>query len=230
MAYVLLLAGCSTTQTLEWKGGKVLMSEERRFGGLPHIWELRVVSGKSEMDALRKKGWKVADGSAMLSINWQRVDGTALKYVIHQDGGADTYLMKRPVLIQSAAPVAAAPPPFHPKLITNLGITPDGSWRIGASETNLDLTDSQGSSIGWGLGSSHEWETQPGWFVFIETESRVWAYNGDRDHMLMLTAEWSRGNGASGSTYWERGFPCTVPIEVFSRLAKPAQEAIRKDE
>jgi hypothetical protein len=222
----IFLAGCgSPIRTLEWRGGKVLMTEGRHFGRPPLTWELKVVSTAAEKDALRKAGWKLADGPAMLSINWQRVDGTALHYVLHQEGGADTFLMKRKVDGQTAGLTLAAPPPFRPMLITSLGTatSPNGRWQVEISENAINLSHSpNGGSVGF-TPDSHGWTTHPGWFVFLENESRVWAYDGDR--MLYLQTFTSSSN-TSG---WEircGDFPCHVPAEVFSRLSKQKQKDI----
>jgi hypothetical protein len=140
---------------------------------------------------------------------------------------------------QTAAPTVAAPPPFRPMLITTLGTktSPDGTWRIGVSETSLDLSrsaaysDGKGLTVsGWtttGFGTASPWMAHAGWFVFIESKSRVWAYDGDRT--LILDAYTSFGTNSSGATYSSR-FPCAVPTEVFSRLSEPAQKDIQKHE
>ena len=142
------------------------------------------------------------------------------------------------VHIQTAAPTVAAPPPFRPMLITSLGTntTPDGTWRIAVSEASLDLSRSAAAhgegwrSSGWtttGFGTASPWTAHTGWFVFIESESRVWAYDGDR--LLILKAYTSNGRDSS-STIYDSRFPCAVPTAVFSRLSEPAQKAIEKHE
>jgi hypothetical protein len=137
---------------------------------------------------------------------------------------------------QRAAPTVAAPPPFRPMLITTLGTntSSNGTWRIGVSETSLDFTHLIAASDGRGFtmsGSStvspQGWRAQAGWFVFIESESRVWAYDGNRK--LTLQAETVSGNNSTGATYSSR-YPCAVPVEVFSRLSEPAQKAIKPHE
>jgi hypothetical protein len=62
------------------------------------------------------------------------------------------------------------------------------------------------------------WKTQPGpgWFAFIENESRVWAYDGDRHVNLMIATP---GHAeCSGPP-----FSCAVPPPVFFRLSEPAK-------
>jgi hypothetical protein len=139
---------------------------------------------------------------------------------------------------QTAAPTVAARPPFRPMLITTLGTntTPDGTWRIAVSEASLDLSRSHAAhgegwtTSGWtttGFGTASPWTAHAGWFVFIESEFRVWAYDGDR--RLILKTYTSSGVNSS-STIYDSGFPCVVPTEVFSRLSEPAQKAIEKHE
>jgi hypothetical protein len=131
---------------------------------------------------------------------------------------------------------AAAPPPFHPMLITTLGTktSPDGIWRIGVSESSLDLSrsaaynDGKGMMMsGWtttGFGTTSPWTAHAGWFVYIESEFRVWAYDGDRS--LILQTETPSGPNSGGTTYSGR-FPCAVPAEVFSRLPEQKQKEIQ---
>jgi hypothetical protein len=123
-------------------------------------------------------------------------------------------------------------------LVTTFGTnaTPDGTWRIGVSEASLDLSRSaaaQGegwTTTGWTTTSLSNadgaWRCHAGWFVFTESESRVWAYDGDRNvHLLVYT---SSGKVSSSVFYDSRNkFPCAVPAEVFSRLSESAQKMIQ---
>ena len=106
---------------------------------------------------------------------------------------------------QPTAPTVAASPPFRPMLITTLGTnnSADGTWRIGVSERSLDLSrfhSAQGEgwkSSGWtttGFGTNSLWTAHPGWFVYIESKSRVWAFDGDR--RLILEAYTSTGTNS----------------------------------
>jgi hypothetical protein len=142
----------------------------------------------------------------------------------------------RVVPSQTTPSNVAAPPPFRPMLITTLGTnaTPDGTWRVAVSEASLDLSHSYAAhgegwtTSGWtttGFGTASPWTAQPGWFVFIESESRVWAYDGDR--RLILKTYTSSGVNSSSCVY-DSGFPGAVPAEVFSRLSEPARKAIKK--
>lgn len=137
---------------------------------------------------------------------------------------------------QTAAEIFAAPAPFPPMLITMLGTntTPDGTWRIGVSETSLDLSHSAAehgegwTTTGWtttSLNSDGAWRCHEGWFVFTESNSRVWAYDGDQHVYLLVCA--SSGKNSSSVLYDSHaGFPCAVPPVVLSHLSEPAQKFI----
>jgi hypothetical protein len=140
----------------------------------------------------------------------------------------------RPVQTQ-----AAAPPPFQPMLITTFGTKtmPDGIWRIKVLESSLDLSRSAAYSYGkgmtisgWtttGFDTASPWKAHAGWFVYTESDSRAWAYDGDRN--LILDVEKPNGPNSSGTIYSSQ-FPCTVPAEVFSRLSKQKQKEIATNE
>ena len=136
----------------------------------------------------------------------------------------------------TAAPTVAAALPFRPMFVTTPGThtSSDGSWRIGVSESSLDLSrsiahsDGKGfTSSGWSTISPQGWKAQAGWFVFVESESSVWAYDGDRK--LLLQTETSSGNHSTAATY-SRGFPCAVPAEVLARISESARKTIKLHE
>jgi hypothetical protein len=117
-------------------------------------------------------------------------------------------------------------------LVTTFGThtSSDGRWRIGVSDSSVDLShsfahnDEQGGSVsGWSTISPQGWKPQAGWYVFVESESRVWAYDGDRK--LLLDSELFSGNQSTGAIY-ENNFPCAVPAEVLARISEPARKAI----
>jgi len=205
----LLLAGCSTpVRTLESKDGKMTMTEQRSGGRPPLVWDFQEVPSKAEATALRQSGWK-------------------LESVIHSDNGPDMFLMKRK---SNAQPGAIWPPPaFRPLLVTTFGTnnTPDGTWQISVSETSADLSRKTVVHEGMSARSTispGDWKPRPGWFVFAENESRVWAYDGDR--MLFLDVETVNGSDVRGVNYCNSGFPCPVPPEVLARLSEPARKAL----
>ncbi len=136
---------------------------------------------------------------------------------------------------QSPAPTVAALPQFHPLLITVFGThsSPDGSWKIGVSEAAIDFSRPGSGGVSF-TPDSRGWRAQAGWFVFIESESRVWAYDGDR--RLYLDTETSNGKnsyvnaiycGVFRGTNFDSNFPCAVPSEVISHLPQQKQKQIQ---
>ncbi len=124
----------------------------------------------------------------------------------------------------------AARPDFKPMFIDSPGApsTPDGRWRIniGPAGQFIDLTYHElpkdgWSAAAWNIVSPDDWKAHPGWFVFMETESRVWAYAGDR--LLVLVVEEPNKKATLNSHY-----PCAVPKEVFERLSAAAQKDVLK--
>ncbi len=125
-------------------------------------------------------------------------------------------------------------------LLTVLGTntSPDGTWRIGVSETTLDLSRSAAAhgegwtSSGWtttSLNTDGAWRCHPGWLVYTESESKVWAYDGDRKVVLEIYE--SVGRDSKSALYDSRAkFPCAVPGEVFSRLSEAARKDIQARE
>lgn len=112
-------------------------------------------------------------------------------------------------------------PAFEPKIISSFGngtkTVTNGSWRITVSETSLQLSR-PGSS------ERYPWNAHTGWFVFIESSSRVWAYDGDQ--WLLLSTVGTSHNSEGWTDYDSPKFPCAVPSEVYSRLSAAAQKAI----
>jgi hypothetical protein len=86
------------------------------------------------------------------------------------------------------------------------------------------------TTTGWTtttLNTDSSWKCHAGWFVFTESESRVWAYDGDR---LVILLAYASSEKSSSSTIYDRRFPCAVPFEVFSRLSETAQKHIQTNE
>ncbi|MCX6902888.1 MAG: hypothetical protein NTW03_05320 [Verrucomicrobia bacterium] len=53
---------------MEFKDGKLSMTEEGRCGSPPSTWELKEVSSAAEMNTLRQSGWKLTDGTVRNSV------------------------------------------------------------------------------------------------------------------------------------------------------------------
>ncbi len=116
-------------------------------------------------------------------------------------------------------------------LVTSFGTntTVDGSWRITASETSVDLSHSNAydngtgfKMTGWTTISPGGWKSHQGWFVYAETDSQIWAYDGNRT--LFLDTESGTPPNLRGVNYCNSHFPCAVPPEVLSRLSEPARK------
>ena len=127
---------------------------------------------------------------------------------------------------QTPAQPMATPAPTRSLFITTRGshTSPDHRWRVAVSEDDGSLHLSRLTDSGSATTSPHGWTAQAGWFAFIENESRVWAYDGDRA-LYLLTAT-QESSGLSGP----RRFPCAVPPQIFSRLSEPARGAIEPHE
>ncbi len=74
--------------------------------------------------------------------------------------------------------------------------------------------------------SPADWKAKTGWFVFIESDERIWAYDGGSSLDLLATKIGKLG--PTLTSYGSSSFPCPVPAEVFARLTPEAQKAIKK--
>ena len=147
-----------------------------------------------------------------------------------------------PMHAQTAAPTAALPP-FQPMLISNFctQTSPDGTWRIEVSETNVAVSRFPGlTGAGWParakageLTLSIPWTAHTGWLVFAENnDRRVWYYDGDQLLFLFTFGEetwnkesWTGGNSGEGPFYGDPGTP--VPAEVFTRMSEKARKMVQ---
>ena len=109
-------------------------------------------------------------------------------------------------------------------LVTTFGeFSATGSaWTVRTSEGAVSM--SRPRPFGAVSVSPSRWRTVPGWFVFIESDERVWAFDGV-DYLFLLTVD-ERGT----ASYGPRGFPCRVPRAVYSRLSASAQKGIKNHE
>ena len=120
--------------------------------------------------------------------------------------------------------------PFRPMLIRDFGAntSSDGSCRVTVSEQSVEVSNFSSHSAPGSTSSNwtstaftNNW--RPGWFVYIEDPSRVWAYDGDRN--LFLRTYFSDGIHSTGTVYSAR-YPSAVPGEVFSRLSEQKQKTL----
>ena len=145
------------------------------------------------------------------------------------------------------APPPAASSVASPELITAFGPhqAADGLLNIVVSETDgkLEVQHRQhfdklpvthpivGQIASWRNASimttvsKPSWKAHTGWFVFVENQSRVWAYDGVGDLWLLVTD--AQGNSAG---YGPGSLPNPVPDPVWSRLSAAVKNQIERHE
>ncbi len=117
---------------------------------------------------------------------------------------------------------------FEPMMVTRYGTrtTSDGTWRIGVAEHSLDLSHaviSQGKdfvSSGWVTDSPSGWKARGGWFVYVESPGKVWAFDGGAVLYFLQV------KGNKGTLYGASNLPCRPPKEVYSRLSIPVKRDV----
>jgi len=120
------------------------------------------------------------------------------------------------------------------RFITTFGgvSSSDCPWEVSVSATNQafhisyrdDTITNVSSRVS--VDSPSDWRAKSGWFVFIESNERIWAYDGSSSLFLQVAAPSKLG--PTCTSYGSRSFPCPVPDEVLARLTPDAQKAIKK--
>ena len=106
-------------------------------------------------------------------------------------------------------------------------------WTVRVSETNRTFQisyryDSGTNGTGYiNFSSPADWHAQPGWFIFAENNERIWAYDGGGNLFLQSAVPYILGPRCA--SYGPSYFPYAVPGEVFGRLSKHTQDAIKDD-
>ena len=118
------------------------------------------------------------------------------------------------------------------RFITTFGgvSSSDCPWVVSVSDTNQAFHISyrySGTNYSGSLNSDSpsNWKAKTGWFVFIESDARIWAYDGGSG--LDLLAVKFEKLDPTLTSYGSVSFPCSVPAEVFARLTPEAQKAIK---
>ena len=118
------------------------------------------------------------------------------------------------------------------RFITTFGgvSSSDCPWVVNVSDTNQAFYISyrySGTNYSGSLSadSPSNWKAKTGWFVFIESDARSWAYDG-ASGLDLLTVKFEKLDPTLTS-YGSVSFPCSVPAEVFARLPPEAQKAIK---
>lgn len=101
------------------------------------------------------------------------------------------------------------------------------SWRVRVSTDELQIhsIEPSGGSIST---SPANWRAGQGWFAFIENEQRVWAYDGDRQ--LLLVEMERDGDHSKMTASGPTQFSSAVPPQVLQRLTDEARNAIKTPE
>jgi hypothetical protein len=90
--------------------------------------------------------------------------------------------------------------------------------RVSAADRKLQI--SRKMALGNTGMSPSNWVAKTGWFVFLESDERAWAYDGDKNLVLVQITP-------KGSTvYGPSNFPCPVPEAVFVRLKEDAKKLL----
>ena len=121
------------------------------------------------------------------------------------------------------------------RFITTFGgiSSSDSPWEVQVSAADKTFHISYryapdtNSSASVSVDSSSDWKARTGWFVFIENNERVWAYDGGSS--LFLQSAKTAKLGPTCTSYGPRSFPCPVPDVVLSRLSPEARKAIKSD-
>jgi len=133
--------------------------------------------------------------------------------------------------------VLAPPTVLTNQLLTTFGEhLVGGTWEVRVPEQERTLE--VGSHWKWQLSDEAHtagfnskpsgWRAQAGWFVLVENDLRVWAYDGDRD---LLLYEFTRTpTGGAGCWSGPTKFGCAVPEAVLTRLSDAARKAIKPND
>jgi serine/threonine-protein kinase len=93
-------------------------------------------------------------------------------------------------------------------------------WSVRVSAEDRKLQISRKMALGSTGMSPDKWRARDGWFVFLENAERAWAFDGERDLILVrITPE--------GSTVYDlANLPCPVPEPVRFRLSDTARKLL----
>jgi hypothetical protein len=99
-------------------------------------------------------------------------------------------------------------------------VPPDSQWTVKVDSTDRKLKVTRQTGILTSSTSPSQWQANAGWFVYVDLDDRVWAYDGDRELCIFeLTDDGERLFGIN--TY-----PRRVPPEVRGRMSAAAQKRL----
>jgi hypothetical protein len=142
---------------------------------------------------------------------------------------------------QASAPVYSPPAATGtlrtlapPTVVTNQLITTFGEHPVGGIWTVRVPVEDRSVEVGayGGFTKPSGWRAQAGWFVLVENDRRVWAYDGDRNLLLFEVTRNPEGSpeGSVGSLSGPTKFGCPVPEAVLTRLSDAARKAIKRND
>jgi hypothetical protein len=125
---------------------------------------------------------------------------------------------------------AAAPPVVETKqFITTFGEhSVGGVWKVRVPRDDRTVeVGAYGASM-----RPDGWRAQDAWFILVENDRRVWAYDGDRDLLLFDAIKNPEGSpaGSFGSMQGPTRFNCPVPEAVLTRISDAARKAIKPND
>ena len=95
-------------------------------------------------------------------------------------------------------------------------MSPDRTWTVTLTDTPPGLVVERDTVVLEIVDSPVDWNTSEGAFVFFDSDSRVWAYDGDARSFIVAQE-------SDTTTFWEfETWPKAVPVEVVSRVGESA--------
>ena len=124
-------------------------------------------------------------------------------------------------------------PAAPPAVVTSQLITTFGEHSVGGIWKVRVPRDARTVEVGaYGASTQPDgWRARDGWFVLVENDRRVWAYDGDLDLLLFDATKNPEGGpaGSVGSLQGPTRFNCPVPEAVLTRISDAARKAIKRN-
>jgi hypothetical protein len=148
------------------------------------------------------------------------------------------YLLSFPLIAFLAAGCAhqkeQASAPAPPAVVTNQFVTTFGEHSVGGIwKVRVPRADRTVEVGAYGASMRPDgWRAQDGWFVLVENDRRVWAYDGNLGLLLFDAIKNPEGSaaGSFGSMQGPTRFNCPVPEAVLTRISDAARKAIKPND
>jgi hypothetical protein len=118
----------------------------------------------------------------------------------------------------------------RPAVVTNQFITSFGEHSVGVWKVRVPRGDRTVEVGAYDASMQpEEWRAQDGWFVLVESDRRVWAYDGDLALLLFDVVKNPEGGpaGSVGAMQGPNKFNCPVPDAVLTRISDAARKALK---